>query len=77
MTAATGKATRRAHHWFVLPWAMLVLGIPASLLLFSLIQDAVEDADVRDYAARTDAATKDSSFGSLADKLRGALGRDE
>jgi signal transduction histidine kinase len=43
MTAATGKATRRAHHWFVLPWAMLVLGIPASLLLFSLIQDAVED----------------------------------
>jgi len=43
MTVATGKATRRAHHWFVLPWAMLVLGIPASLLLFSLIQDAVED----------------------------------
>jgi len=46
-------------------------------LSIKAIQDAVEDADVRDYAARTDAAAKDSSFGSLADKLRGALGRDE
>ena len=43
-------------------------------LSIKAIQDAVEDADVRDYAARADAATKDSSFGSLADKLRGALG---
>lgn len=43
MTAATGKATRRAHHWFVLPWAMLVLGIPASFLLFTFFQDAVEN----------------------------------
>ena len=46
-------------------------------LSIKAIQDAVEDADVRDYAARTDAATKDSSFGSLAEKLRGALGRDD
>jgi small subunit ribosomal protein S1 len=42
-------------------------------LSIKAIQDAVEDADVREYAARTDAATKDASFGSLADKLRGAL----
>jgi len=47
-------------------------------LSIKAIQDAVEDADVRDYAARTDAATKDASFGSLADKLKGALSsRDE
>jgi small subunit ribosomal protein S1 len=47
-------------------------------LSIKAIQDAVEDADVRDYAARTDAAAKDSSFGSLAEKLKGALGtRDE
>jgi small subunit ribosomal protein S1 len=47
-------------------------------LSIKAIQDAVEDADVRDYAVRADAATKDSSFGSLADKLKGALSsRDE
>ena len=47
-------------------------------LSIKAIQDAVEDADVRDYAARVDAETKDSSFGSLADKLKGALeSRDE
>jgi small subunit ribosomal protein S1 len=47
-------------------------------LSIKAIQDAAEDADVRDYTARADAATEASSFGSLADKLRGALGsRDE
>jgi len=47
-------------------------------LSIKAIQDAVEDANVRDYTARADAETKDSSFGSLADKLRGALeSRDE
>ena len=45
-------------------------------LSIKAIQNAVEDADVRDYAARTTAATKDSSFGSLGDKLRGALKRE-
>jgi small subunit ribosomal protein S1 len=44
-------------------------------LSIKAIQNAVEDADVRDYAARTNAAAKDSSFGSLGDKLRGALGK--
>jgi len=43
-------------------------------LSIKAIQNAVEDADVRDYAARTDATTKDS-FGSMADKLKGALGK--
>jgi small subunit ribosomal protein S1 len=44
-------------------------------LSIKAIQNAVEDADVRDYAARTTATTKDSSFGSMADKLKGALGK--
>jgi signal transduction histidine kinase len=43
MTSVTENSTRRAHRWLLLPWAMLVLGIPASFLLFSLIGDAVED----------------------------------
>ena len=38
------------------------------------IQKADEAAEVRDYAAREDAATDTAGFGSLADKLRGALG---
>jgi small subunit ribosomal protein S1 len=37
------------------------------------IGDAAEAADVRDYEARADAAAETSGFGSLADKLRGAL----
>jgi len=38
------------------------------------IQKADEAAEVREYAAREDASTETASFGSLADKLRGALG---
>jgi small subunit ribosomal protein S1 len=38
-------------------------------------QKAEEAADVRDYATREDAAAGVSGFGSLADKLRGALNR--
>jgi hypothetical protein len=37
------------------------------------IARAEEAADVRDYAARVDEAPGSSSFGSLADKIRGAL----
>ena len=43
-------------------------------LSLTAIQKADEAAEVRDYAAREGAATTDSGFGSLADKLRGALG---
>ena len=39
------------------------------------IQKADEAAEVRDYAAREDAAADTAGFGSLADKLRGALGK--
>jgi small subunit ribosomal protein S1 len=49
-------------------------------LRFSIkaIHDEAEKAEVRDYAARADAAGGRASIGSLADKLRGALGsRDE
>ena len=37
------------------------------------IRDASEAADVRDYSDRADAAAESAGFGSLADKLRGAL----
>ena len=37
------------------------------------IARAEEAADVRDYATRVEEASESSSFGSLADKLRGAL----
>ena len=45
-------------------------------LRFSIkaIHDEAEKAEVRDYAARADAAGGSASIGSLADKLRGALG---
>jgi small subunit ribosomal protein S1 len=38
------------------------------------VRDAAESADLRDYAARADTAANTSGFGSLGDKLRGALG---
>ena len=43
-------------------------------LSIKAIQDAAERAEVRDYATRADAAAEGSGFGSLADKLRGAIG---
>ena len=48
---------------------------PARRMRLSIraIQQAEEAAEVRDYEARADAADKSSGFGSLADKLRGAL----
>src|SRR5712692_3208539 len=42
MTAAIDQATRRARHRTVLPWIVLAVGIPASVLLFTVIRDAVE-----------------------------------
>src|SRR4029450_243184 len=47
-------------------------------LSVTAIQKAEEAAEVRDYVTREDAAAGASGFGSLADKLRGALNpRDE
>jgi hypothetical protein len=37
------------------------------------IARAEEAADMRDYVSRVDEAAESSGFGSLADKLRGAL----
>ena len=53
---------------------VLETDVPGRRLRFSIkaIQDEAEKADVRDYAARADAES--ASLGSLADKLRGALG---
>src|SRR5256885_15585597 len=42
MTTVTDQASRRARHWTVLPWIVLAIGIPASILLFTVIRDAVE-----------------------------------
>ena len=56
---------------------VVVLGADASgrriRLSVTAILKAEEAADVRDYATREDAAAGSSGFGSLADKLRGAL----
>jgi ribosomal protein S1 len=43
-------------------------------LSVTAVQQADEAAEVREYAGRADAAPADG-FGSLADKLRGALNR--
>ena len=43
-------------------------------LSLTAIQKADEAAEVRDYAAREETTAEASGFGSLADKLRGALG---
>ncbi|HKV86800.1 MAG TPA: PAS domain S-box protein, partial [Candidatus Dormibacteraeota bacterium] len=37
------SATLRVRHWTGLPWVVLVVGVLASLLLFSIIRDAVEN----------------------------------
>jgi predicted thioesterase len=54
---------------------VLEVDVPGRRLRFSIsaIHDEAEKADVRDYVARADAAGS-ASIGSLADKLRGALG---
>ena len=44
-------------------------------LSIKAVKAAEEAAEVRDYAARVDAATGAAGFGSLADKLRGALSK--
>jgi ribosomal protein S1 len=59
---------------------VLEVDLAGRRLRFSIqaIRDEAEKADVRDYAARAGADAGSSSLGSLADKLRGALGsRDE
>jgi small subunit ribosomal protein S1 len=55
--------------------SVLEIDAPGRRIRLSIkaIQDATEQAEVRDYAARADAAAGSSGFGSLADKLRGAI----
>ena len=55
---------------------VLETDVPGRRLRFSIkaIQDEAERAEVRDYVARADAEVSSASLGSLADKLRGALG---
>ena len=42
MTATADRAARRARRWIALPWVVLAMVIPASLLLFVVIRDAVD-----------------------------------
>jgi signal transduction histidine kinase len=44
MTTGAEQESPHARHRIVLPWVVLGIGIPASLLLFTLFQDAVEDS---------------------------------
>ena len=55
--------------------SVLEIDVPSRRLRLSIkaIEDAAETAEVRDYAARADAAVETSGFGSLADKLRDAM----
>jgi PAS domain S-box-containing protein len=43
MTVAADKAPLRARHWIALPWAALAIGILASILLFAVVREAVEN----------------------------------
>lgn len=43
MTAATNATSSPARRWTVLPWTVLVIGICASLILFTVMRDAVGD----------------------------------
>ena len=57
--------------------SVLEIDAPGRRMRLSIkaIGEASEAADVRDYAARADAASESAGFGSLADKLRGAWGK--
>src|SRR5437879_10952492 len=43
MTAATDKAPSRTQHWFGLRLVALAIGILASILLFAVVREAVEN----------------------------------
>lgn len=43
MAAGTEKITRRARPWTALPWVAVAIGIAASLVLFTVIRDAIEN----------------------------------
>ena len=43
MTTGAERGSERTRRRIVLPWVVLAIGVPASLLLFSFFRDAVED----------------------------------
>src|SRR3989442_1396980 len=43
MTVATDKAPSRTQHWIALPLAALAIGVLASILLFAVVREAVEN----------------------------------
>ena len=56
MPVATDKATQRTRPWIMFPWLVLAIGISASVLLFTVIRDAVESvAELRFERQASDA----------------------
>ena len=43
MATVARNVMARARHWMPLPWIVLAIGLPASLLLFVVVRDAVEN----------------------------------
>jgi signal transduction histidine kinase len=43
MNVSVGPAPDRARQWSLLPWLILLIGISASLLMFSVVRHAIED----------------------------------
>lgn len=43
ITVATDKVVRRVRHWTLLPWIMLAVGIPASVVLSTIVRESVEN----------------------------------
>lgn len=41
-TATIDKVARRARHWTLLPWVVLAVGIPASLVFSTVVRESVE-----------------------------------
>ena len=41
-TAATNRLPWRVRHWIMLPWVVLVVGVPASLMLSTIVRDTVD-----------------------------------
>ena len=77
--ASTFAPTGRTDGWATLVSAgmtgtfeVLSIDLEKKRIGVALVQDAQEAAEVREYAKRADAAPAEG-FGSLADKLRGAL----
>ncbi|HEY6240812.1 MAG TPA: PAS domain S-box protein [Burkholderiales bacterium] len=65
ITTATKRVSRRYFQSTVLPWLVLAVGVPASIFLFTLIQDSVENV----ARLRFEREANDAN-GIIGDRLR-------